>query len=49
MSNREMKNLIADYIEYKFITTSLLQNSRSLARANIFGDPVDNVFSMQMP
>ena len=49
MSNREMKNLIADYVECKFITTSILQNSMSLARANIFGDPFANVFSMQMP
>jgi hypothetical protein len=44
MSNREMKNLIAPYVKDKFMTPSLLQNIRTIAREIIFGDPSANVF-----
>jgi hypothetical protein len=44
MSNREMKNLIAPYVKDKFMTPSLLQNTRTIAREIIFGDPSANVF-----
>ncbi len=36
MSNREVTNLIADYIIPKFLTASLLQSSRTSAREEIF-------------
>jgi hypothetical protein len=44
MSNREMKNLIAPYVKDKFMTPLLLQNTRTIAREIIFGDPPANVF-----
>ncbi len=44
MSNREMKNLIAPYVKDKFMTPLLLQNTRTIAREIIFGDPSANVF-----
>ena len=43
MSNREMKNLLAVYVKEKFMTESLIQNARSFARDEIFGDPKQNV------
>ncbi len=43
MSNREMKNLLAGYVKEKFMTSSLIQNARSFARDEIFGDPLQNV------
>ena len=44
ISNREMKRLFADYVKKKFMRTiSLLQNARSFARDQIFGDPCHNV------
>ena len=43
MSNREMKNLLAGYVKEKFMTISLIQNARSFARDEIFGDPLQNV------
>ncbi len=43
LSNREMKNLMADYVKDKFLTPSLLQNARTYARTEGFGDPAINV------
>ena len=43
LSNREMKNLMADYVKDKFLTPSLLQNARTYARTEVFGDPAINV------
>ena len=43
LSNREMKNILSDYIKVKFQSTSLLQNARTFARTEIFGDPANNV------
>ncbi len=44
LSNREMKNILSDYIKAKFQTVSLLQNARTFARTEVFGDPAKNVF-----
>jgi hypothetical protein len=44
MSNAEMKHVVSTYVEEKFITSSLLQNARSMARDEIFGDPATNIF-----
>ena len=43
LPNREMKNLLADYVKDKNLTPSLLQNARTFARMEIFGDPANNV------
>ena len=43
LSNGEMKNILSDYIKVKFQSTSLLQNARTFARTEIFGDPANNV------
>ena len=47
ISNREMRNLLTDYIRPKFLTASLLQNARKLSRDEIFGDPANNVSYMK--
>jgi hypothetical protein len=39
-----MKNLIAPYVKDKFMTPSLLQNTRTISREIIFGDQSANVF-----
>jgi hypothetical protein len=44
MSNAEMKHVVSAYVKEKFITSSLLQNARTMARDEIFGDPATNVF-----
>ncbi len=44
MSNGEMKHAISAYVKEKFITSSLLQNARTMARDEIFGDPATNIF-----
>ncbi len=44
MSNVEMKQVVSMYVKEKFITSSLLQNARTMARDEIFGDPATNVF-----
>jgi hypothetical protein len=44
LSNREMKNLLANYVKAEFLTTSLLQNARTYARTEVFGDPAIDVF-----
>ncbi len=44
MSNAEMKHVVSAYLKEKFITSSLLQNARTVARDEIFGDPATNVF-----
>ncbi len=44
MSNAEMKHVVFAYVKEKFVTTSLLQNARTMARDEIFGDPATNVF-----
>ena len=38
-----MKNLLAVHVKEKFMTSSLIQNARSFARDEIFGDPTQNV------
>ncbi len=43
MSNVEMKHVVSAYVKEKFITSSLLQNARSMDRDEIFGDPATNV------
>ncbi len=43
MSNVEMKHIVFSYVKEKFITSSLLQNARTMARYEIFGDPATNV------
>jgi hypothetical protein len=43
MSNLEMKHVVLAYVKEKFITSSLLQNARTMARDEIFGDPETNV------
>jgi hypothetical protein len=44
MSNAEMKHVVFTYVKEKFITSSLLQNARTMARDEIFGDPETNIF-----
>jgi hypothetical protein len=44
MSNAEMKHVVSAYVKEKFITSSLLQNARTMARDEIFGDPATNIF-----
>ncbi len=44
MSNAEMKHVVSAYVKEKFITSSLLQNARTMARDKIFGDPATNIF-----
>jgi hypothetical protein len=44
MSNAEMKHVVSVYVKEKFITSSLLQNARTMARDEIFGDLATNVF-----
>ncbi len=44
MSNAEMKHVVSAYVKDKFITSSLLQNARTMARDEIFGDPATNIF-----
>ncbi len=43
-ANVEMKHVVSTYVKEKFITSSLLQNARTMARDEIFGDPATNVF-----
>jgi hypothetical protein len=43
-SNAEMKHVILAYVKEKFINCSLLQNARTMARDEIFGDLTPNVF-----
>ena len=43
MSDREMRNILMDYVKPNFMTTSLLQNARTFARSEVFGDPSKNV------
>jgi hypothetical protein len=43
MSNAEIKHLVSAYVKDKFITNGLLQNARTMARDEIFGDPATNV------
>jgi hypothetical protein len=44
ISNAEMKHVVSAYVKEKFITSSLLQNARTMARDEIFCDPATNVF-----
>ncbi len=44
MSDVEMKHVVSVYVKEKFITSSLLQNARTMARDEIFGDQATNVF-----
>jgi hypothetical protein len=44
MSNAEMKQVVSAYTKEKFITSSLLQNARTMARDEIFGNPATNIF-----
>ena len=43
MLNKHIRLLLATYIKDKFLSASLLQNARTLARLEIFGYPDDNV------
>ena len=36
MSNADMKHVVSAYVKEKFITSSLLQNARTMARDEIF-------------
>ncbi len=47
MSNAEMKHVGSAYVKEKFITSSLLQNARTMARDEIFRDLATNVFFCQ--
>jgi hypothetical protein len=44
MSNVDMKHVVFAYVKEKFITSSLLQNARTMTRDEIFGDPATNLF-----
>ena len=44
VSNADLRNVLSDYIKPRFITSAILQNARSMAREQIFGDPAHNVF-----
>ncbi len=44
MSNAEMKHVVLAYVKEKFITSSLLQNAKTMAGDKIFGDPATNAF-----
>jgi hypothetical protein len=44
ISNAEMKHVVSAYVKEKFITSSLSQNARTMARDEIFGDPATKVF-----
>jgi hypothetical protein len=44
MSNVDMKHVVSAYVKEKFITSSLLQNVRTMAKDEIFGDPATDVF-----
>jgi hypothetical protein len=44
MSNAEMKHVVSAYVKERFITSSLLQNARTMARDEIFGDLATNIF-----
>ncbi len=44
MSNAEMKHVVSAYVKEKFITSSLLQNARTMARVETFGDLATNIF-----
>ncbi len=43
ISNVEMKHVVSAYVKEKFITSSLLQNARTMARDEIFADPATNI------
>ncbi len=38
-----MKNILMDYVKSNFMRTSLLQNVRTFAQSEVFGDPSKNV------
>jgi hypothetical protein len=44
MSNVDMKHVVSTYVKEKFITSSLLQNARTMVRDEIFGDLATDVF-----
>jgi hypothetical protein len=44
MSNVEMNHAVSAYVKEKLITSSLLQNARTMARDEIFGDLATNLF-----
>ncbi len=44
MSNAGMKHVVSAYMKEQFITSSLLQYARTMARDEIFGDPATNIF-----
>ncbi len=44
MSNAEMKHVVSAHLKEKFITSSHLQNARTMAGDEIFGDPATKVF-----
>ncbi len=44
ISNADMKHVVSAFVKEKFITSSLLQNARTMVRDEIFGDPATNIF-----
>ncbi len=42
--NAEMKHVVSAYVKKKFITSSLLQNARTMARDEIIGDRLRTYF-----
>jgi hypothetical protein len=44
ISNVEMKHVVSAHVKGKFITSSLLQNAKTMARNEIFGDPATIIF-----
>jgi hypothetical protein len=44
MSNADMKHVVSEYAKETFITSSLLQNARTMARDEIFGNLATNVY-----
>ncbi len=44
MSNAKMKHVVSTYVKEQLIASSLLQNARTMARDEIFGDLATNVF-----
>ena len=44
MSNVDIRNVISNYIKARFITSAILQNARTMARDQVFGEPAHNVF-----
>ena len=44
MSNADINYVIANYVKTSFITNAILQNARTIARDDFFGEPAHKVF-----